>query len=100
MIIKKNETLLMSKWIFNGVDVELDDVGRRIEWLISNCLKEISIDATGWNRLYLDLNDNRYWELIYLDGEQQGGGAPTLRCLSANETTLWSEISNAENQSK
>jgi hypothetical protein len=39
----------------------------------------------GWNALYRDPNDCRYWELTYPEGELHGGGPPQLRCLTADE---------------
>ena len=42
-------------------------------------------DASGWDSLYLDPNDDRLWELIYPLGEMQGGGPPKLSLVSPGE---------------
>lgn len=54
----------------------------RIQWLINNSLLKVAIDSSGWDVLYKDESDNRYWELIYPNSELQGGGPPSLILLS------------------
>ena len=87
MDIKPSETALTGQWILQGGRLVADDVCRRILALKSSHLAEIGRDASGWNALYRDPNDGRYWELTYPRGELQGGGPPQLRCLSTDEAT-------------
>ncbi len=85
MKLKSNETILKGGWLYDGSSIKSDNITKRIEWLISGELKEIATDETGWNKLYQDLKDNRYWELTYTESEQHGGGAPNLKYLSNHE---------------
>ena len=82
MDLKQNETLLKGSLVLNGSSHENDAIRKRIDWLVSNSLKEIATDETGWIKLYQDSKDNRYWELTYPESGQHGGGAPQLECLS------------------
>lgn len=39
----------------------------------------------GWETLYQDPADLRFWELTYPHGEMHGGGPPTLKSLTVQE---------------
>lgn len=82
MKLKPKETILKGSWKLFGRTIEADSVSERIEWLITEYLIEISEDKSGWNKLYQDPDDNRYWELTYPESEVQGGGAPQLENIS------------------
>jgi len=62
-----------------------DDVTKRIYALTKSYLVELGQDASGWETLFRDPKDGRYWERTYPQGELQGGGPPQLICLSADE---------------
>jgi hypothetical protein len=79
MNIKESETLIQGKWEFKNNKIEKDFNCIRIEELINNHLIKITTDDSGWDTLYQDPNDKRYWELVYLESEMHGGGPPTLR---------------------
>jgi len=81
MCFKKNETILTGKWIIKSGEIVEDDVTKRIKKIINNLIK-ISNDVTGWDTLYIDPKNNRYWELVYKDSDLQGGGAPSLINIS------------------
>ena len=83
--IDPTETLLTGRWIAQGGRVVADDVSKRIVDLTQSHLHKIGVDDNGWNALYRDPNDGRYWELSYPQGELHGGGPPELRCLPAGE---------------
>jgi hypothetical protein len=83
--LEPDETDLLGTWVDSKVRVTADAVTDRIEFLVSHCLEEIAVDTTGWETLYRDPQDGRYWELTYPQGEIHGGGPPRLRHLPAEE---------------
>jgi hypothetical protein len=85
MKLKPNEIELQGSWEFVGNSMKADNISERIENLVSSYLIEISEDESGWNKLYQDPEDKRYWELSYPESEMHGGGAPLLKSLSLNE---------------
>jgi hypothetical protein len=62
-----------------------DSVSRRIEGLVATVLRRIGSSADGWNTLYLDPEDGRFWEYSYPQSHMHGGGPPALKCLSNEE---------------
>lgn len=78
MILSKNETKLIGRWYFENNQMTSDEVCKRIDWLKTNHLKKLATDVTGWDVLFVDPIDGRYWELIYPNSEMHGGGPPTL----------------------
>lgn len=85
MKLKPNEIELKGSWKLKGFSMKADDMCVRIEKLISEYLMEIGIDENGWNKLFQDPEDKRYWELTYPESEMHGGGPPLLRHLSIQE---------------
>ncbi len=73
---------LIGKWVYENGSIQKDEVSKQIEWLINNHLKRIAADKSGWDVLYIDPNDNSLWELTFPESEMQGGGAPSLICIS------------------
>jgi hypothetical protein len=73
-----SETEIVGNWIYDGIRVVEDENSKKISWLIDNYLNKISADQTGWDVLYQDPQDLRYWELNYRHGERHGGGPPSL----------------------
>jgi hypothetical protein len=82
MKIRPDETELQGKWVLENGTVAADDTCRRIELLTKTHLRKIKADDSGWNILYQDPEDGRYWELTYPQSEMHGGGPPNLRGLS------------------
>lgn len=80
MKLMPDEIELRASWVLD-TSMKNDEVGERIENLISNYLIEVSEDESGWEKLYQDPEDKRYWELTYPESEAHGGGAPLLRNL-------------------
>lgn len=80
-----SETILTGQSILQGGHVVADDVSKRIYGLTNSYLVRLGQDASGWNVLYRDPNDGRYWELTYPQGGLHGGGPPLLRFLTADE---------------
>lgn len=81
-MLQPDENQLIGKWIYQHGQMEEDVISKRIRYLITNHLLKITTDSSGWDLLYLDPTDNRYWELCYMEGHWQGGGPPSLFCLS------------------
>jgi len=85
MKIKPHEIQINGKWLASDGMVVADETCRRIDELVSSCLKEQGRDPSGWDALYRDPDDGRLWELTYPQGELQGGGPPQLRYLPFGE---------------
>ncbi len=79
--LQPHETELVGNWIADGKEIKKDDVCKRIEWLITNTLKEVgySKEYGAWEILYIDSKDGRYWVKTYPQSHMHGGGPPTLR---------------------
>lgn len=85
MKINKEETKIVGHWIFDGTKMIADEQCKRIEWLTHNYLLKLGADSSGWDVLFQDPADKRYWERIYLNSEMHGGGPPSLILLSDSE---------------
>ncbi len=80
--LKNTESVLEGAWIFeNGKNVD-DAVSKRIQFLIADVLTKVAESDDGWDTLYIDTYDSRYWELTYPDSHLHGGGAPLLKNIS------------------
>ena len=84
-MIKSSETVLTGKWLTSQGAAVADEICRRIHALTQNHLVELGLDANGWDTLYRDPTDGRFWELTYPQSGMQGGAPPQLRCLSSTE---------------
>jgi hypothetical protein len=62
-----------------------DEVDRRIFWLVRHRLRARASANGGWDQLFIDPRDGRYWELTFPQGNLFGGGPRRLRHLSAEE---------------
>lgn len=82
MNLNASEIELRGNWIFSESSMIADKVSKRIEILIKDYLIEIASDYNGWEKLFLDPDDKRYWELTYLNGELHGGGTPLLKNIN------------------
>ena len=60
-----------------------DQTSKRVRNLTTHYLTKIVTDERGWDTLYQDPIDKRYWEKVYLQSELHGGGPPSL--LNINE---------------
>jgi hypothetical protein len=82
MKLQPNETELTGRWASENGGVNEDATCQRITWLLANVLKKAATDASGWEELYVDPTNGRYWELSYPQSELQGGGPPRLAVIS------------------
>jgi hypothetical protein len=79
MNLKSNEIELRGSWKLVDNLMKVDDIHERIESLTSSYLIEIGEDESGWNKLYQDPKDKRYWELSYPESEIHGGGSTFIK---------------------
>jgi hypothetical protein len=86
MKLEDKETDLIGEWIINDGKVAGDATCERIESLISNYLEKIA--GGGWDTLYKDPHDGRYWELVYPQSQMHGGGPPRLTNLLPGQAKL------------
>jgi hypothetical protein len=87
MKLRPDETVLTGNWIVQNRQVSADATCERIEELISSQLQKVADDpqSGGWETLYKDPDDGRYWERTYPQGEMHGGGPPELRYLATEQ---------------
>jgi len=78
-MIDKSETEIRGSAHLNE---SADASFERIQRLTESYLKRIGATPDGWDVLYKDPSDGRFWELIYPQSELHGGGPPLLRWLS------------------
>lgn len=83
--LSSDETSLIGHWVLEKGKVIEDSVATRIQLLINNRLKKITTADLGWSNLFVDPQDNRFWELYYPHSEMHGGGPPALRLISAKD---------------
>lgn len=81
MRIKADEIEIKGNWVAEGGSVVADDNCRRIDWLTAN-LQRIYTDNSGWEILYQNPEDGRFWELTYPESGCHGGGPPSLRNIT------------------
>ena len=60
-----SETVLAGEWIAADGQVHGDATCERIASLLDGGLIRVCADETGWDTLYRDPGDDRYWELTY-----------------------------------
>ncbi|TMU55096.1 Imm27 family immunity protein [Flagellimonas algicola] len=51
-------------------------------------LKKVASDDTGWNTLYLDEEQQIYWEKTYQNSEIHGGGSPMFLQIELTSTIM------------
>jgi hypothetical protein len=84
MNLKPHETDLVGGWAFDGKRVSADLIESRIKDLIQHNLEKIAVSAEsgGWETLYRDPSDGRFWELTYSLSEMHGGGPMRLKNIT------------------
>jgi hypothetical protein len=76
------ERELVGGWVEHDGVRTLDEVDRRIFWLVTRRLVPRGIAHGGWQQLFEDPRDGRYWELGFPEGSLHGGGPRRLECVS------------------
>ena len=86
MKIDPSETIIEGKWLVNSRNRIIGNENcERIHDLKENHLVFITTDESGWDSLYQDPTDGRFWEHTYPQSHLHGGGPPTLRNLTPIE---------------
>jgi len=85
MLIQPSEIALVGRWEMEDGNPVADTTCDRIQTLMSEHLEEVTADASGWEILYRDPTDGRYWELSYPQGHLQGGGPPALNHIPEDQ---------------
>ena len=85
-IIEPTESEITENWVMEGKRVVGDQNVERIEWLIKVHLQRVA--GGGWETLYRDPSDGRFWELTYPRGEMHGGGPRQLIQISVSEAEV------------
>jgi hypothetical protein len=85
--LRPDETELIGKWVEEDGRAARDPNCKRVHLLVDEYLEKIGVSAEsgGWDTLFRDPEDGRYWERIYLEGDGHGGGPPSLINLSEDE---------------
>jgi hypothetical protein len=81
MSIGPHETEIVGAWILHEGKVVSDAACKRIEVLVQSELVFVARDWSGWETLYVDVGDGRYWERTFPQGERHGGGPQMLRFI-------------------
>jgi hypothetical protein len=76
---------LIGKWVLTPDAVVGDDVTKRIRALLEDELTYVAESSDGWDRLYLDPRDGRYWEETFPESGLHGGGPPRLASIDVEE---------------
>jgi hypothetical protein len=83
--IEPHETMICGEWQVVEGRMAAGPSVLRIRALIDTELEKIGTASGGWETLYRDSRDGRFWELFYPDGEIQGGGPESLRSIDTAE---------------
>ena len=76
-------TRLAGNWAHEIVG-RTDEVDARIFRLVREVLVHVASSAQGWDQLFRDPRDGRYWELTFPHGSLYGGGPRELTVLDAD----------------
>jgi hypothetical protein len=85
MMIKPEETRLIDQMLLQNGKAIFDETSERIIYLTKNYLVKMTTDKSGWDTLYQDPKDKRYWEKVYPQSEMHGGGSPSLINISEDD---------------
>jgi len=83
--LRPDERELIGEWIRVDDQIDGDYTCKRIQFLTEEYLKELGKDWSGWETLFRDPTDGRYWERTYPHSDWHGGGPPALFNLSEEE---------------
>jgi lipid-A-disaccharide synthase len=78
IVIGSNEFEIKGSWALVEGRMTEDEAVKRIRFLVDNALQYLATSKDGWEKLYRDPQDGRYWELTFPRGEMHGGGPQSL----------------------
>ena len=81
-LLQPSELELTGRWLESDGNVIADSICERINWLVNNHLQKHSVSKCGWDVLFIDPTDGRYWLLSYPQSHWHGGGPPDLKVVS------------------
>ena len=81
--LQDDETLLVGSWA-KEIGGRTDDVDARIFALVTGQLVAAGIAESGWDQLFRDPRDGRYWELTFPHGSLYGGGPRQLAVVASS----------------
>ena len=85
MSLGPEEIELIGSWKSVNGRVTKDEPAQRIEVLVRRHLKPLAQSSSGWEKLFQDLSDGRFWELTYPASNLHGGRSPRLAVLTEDE---------------
>lgn len=80
-MIEQNEVEIVGSWEMKDGQMVEDAACQRIRTLVATELQQVAVSGDGWEKLYRDPKDGRYWEWFYPQSELHGGGPPALRVI-------------------
>jgi Immunity protein 27 len=83
--LRPDETEVVGIWKTADGHTTKDQDAQRIEVLVREHLKPIAVSSSGWEKLFQDPADGRFWELTYPDSNLHGGGPPKLAAVIEEE---------------
>lgn len=84
-MIRSEEKEIVGGWQFVKGKTVADSNCDRINQLTTQYLIERKKSASGWETLYVNPVDNRFWELSFPNSEWHGGGPQRLTNISEKE---------------
>jgi Immunity protein 27 len=81
MELQPDESLITGGWVLVDGRMIEDDSLKRIRSLVKGHLERVANTSDGWEILYRDPADGRYWEMTYPHSEMHGGGPASLRVI-------------------
>jgi hypothetical protein len=86
--LRPDEKGLIGKWVEGPNNQAIGDHNcERVQALTDGYLERMGVseESGGWDTLFIDPEDGRYWERIYMESYMHGGGPPSLINLSEGE---------------
>jgi hypothetical protein len=77
-VLNQNEHELIGQLQSGPGGIQGDPICDRIEWLTTSVLERVAVSPSGWETLYRDGADGRFWERTYRQSYMHGGGPPSL----------------------
>jgi Immunity protein 27 len=84
----KDKSELLGSWVLSDGRMVGDQTSDLIIELTEKRFRRIALAPSGWETLYQDPEDGRFWELHFPYGGMQGGGPAALRVLGVEAAAL------------